>query len=245
LIVTGSNYAEVAAAWGWEAVPFSQYDPNSTAKNKVYYGAIATDDPTVLVDFTSFDKSFGTWNATTNEKTTYAPVVECLGYSTKPEGTGIATGFKINQESVDAYKSIFGSDVKFGIVVFNPSFIGDTFFDAEGKINAEKGAIQVELVENYSTLSASVAGFDLTKDTHQKLELVFAGYAYTKADKSDIDLFQKEYTVSDNSEKPNYSPMQSKVTRGGDMLYTVKMQTVTTHTPVLTGKEGLNEFTAQ
>ena len=243
LIVRGTNY-EAMSAWGWQAVPFSQYDPSSSAKNKIYYGAIATDDPTVLVDFTGFDKSFGTWNATTNAKTTYDAVVEVLGYSTKDNGTGIATGFKINQDSHEAYKTIFGSDVKFGIVVFNPKFIGDTFFSG-GKINATQGAIQVELVEDYSTLSAHVAGFDLTKEAHQNLELVFAGYAYTKADKSDVDLFQKEYVVSDNSEKPNYSPMQSKVTKGGDMLYTVKIQTVTTHTPVSTGKEGLNEFTAQ
>lgn len=241
LIVRGTNH-EAMSAWGWEAIPFSQYDPTSSAKNKIYYGAIATDDPTVLADFTGFDKSFGTWNATTNEKTTYDAVVEVLGYSTKDNGTGIATGFNVNKESLATYKSIFGGDVKFGIVVFNPKFIGDTFF-ADGKINATQGAIQVELVEDYSTLSAYVAGFDLTKEAHQNLELVFAGYAYTKADKSDVDLFQKEYVGT--QENPVSSPMQSKVTKGGDMLYTVKMQTVTTHTPVLTGKEGLNEFTAQ
>lgn len=241
LIVRGTNY-EAMSAWGWQAVPFSQYDPTSSAKNKIYYGAIATDDPTVLADFTGFDNSFGTWDATTNEKTSYDAVVEVLGYSTKNGGTGIATGFKVNQASVDAYKSIFGGDVKFGIVIFNPSFIGDTFFDAEGKINAEKGAIQVELVENYSTLSASVAGFDLSNEAHQKLELVFAGYAYTKADKSDIDLFQKEYVGT--QENPVSSPMQSKVVKGDDVLYTVKLQTVTTPVNITTGKDGLNAFGA-
>ncbi|MBE6624748.1 MAG: leucine-rich repeat domain-containing protein [Ruminococcaceae bacterium] len=241
LIVRGTNY-EAMSAWGWEAVPFSQYDPTSSAKNKIYYGAIATDDPTVLADFTGFDNSFGTWDATTNEKTSYDAVVEVLGYSTKNNSTGIATGFKVNQASVDAYKSIFGGDIKLGIVIFNPSFIGDTFFDAEGKINAEKGAIQVELVENYSTLSASVAGFDLSNEAHQKLELVFAGYAYTKADKSDIDLFQKEYVGT--QENPVSSPMQSKVVKGDDVLYTVKLQTVTTPVNITTGKDGLNAFGA-
>ena len=242
LIVTGSNYAAVAAAWGWEAVPFSQYDPNSTAKNKIYYGAIATDDPTVLVDFTSFDKSFGTWNATTDTKTTYAPIVEALGYSTKPQGTGIATGFKINQDSHEAYKTIFGKNVKFGIVVFNPTFIGDTFFKADGSINAETGAIQVELTESYSTLSASVAGFDLTNEKHQKLELVFAGYAYSKNDKSDIQLFQKDYVGT--TEAPVSSPMQSKVVKGNDVLYTVKLQSVITPVNITTGKDGLAAFGA-
>ena len=242
LIVTGSNYAAVAAAWGWEAVPFSQYDPDSTAKNKVYYGAIATDDPTVLVDFTGFDKSFGTWDATTDTKTSYAPVVESLGYSTKPQGTGIATGFKINQDSRDAYKALFGKDISFGIVVFNPTFIGDTFFNSDGTINAEKGAIQVELTENYSTLSASVAGFDLSLEGHQKLELVFAGYAYSKKDKSDIQLFQKDY--SGTAEAPVSSPMQSKVVKGKDVLYTVKLQTVITPVNITTGKDGLDAFGA-
>lgn len=243
VIVVGNDTSKASSALSsWGVAPFSEYDPSNATTKTIYYGAIATDDATVYADFTGFDKSFGTWDATTNEKTSYDAVVESLGYSTKNNGNGIATGYKINQESVDAYKAIFGGDIKFGIVVFNPSFIGETFFDAEGKINAEKGAIQVELVENYSTLSASVAGFDLSNEAHQKLELVFAGYAYTKADKSDIDLFQKEYVGT--QENPVSSPMQSKVVKGDDVLYTVKLQTVTTPVNITTGKDGLNAFGA-
>ncbi len=171
----------------------------------------------------------------------FPAIFNCLGYSTKESGTGIATGFSVNYDVLDEYKEIEGGNIKFGMVVFNPSYIGDTFFDENGKINATSGAIQVEFNQNYASFNASVAGFDLSNVAHQNLELVFAGYSYTKADKSDIKLFQKEYTVG-TPELPNYSPMQSKVTKGDAVAYTVKIQTVTTPTLVTTGKDGLEEF---
>ncbi|MBE6624617.1 MAG: leucine-rich repeat domain-containing protein [Ruminococcaceae bacterium] len=171
----------------------------------------------------------------------FPAIFNCLGYSAKESGTGIATGFSVNYDVLDEYKEIEGGNIKFGMVVFNPSYIGDTFFDENGKINATSGAIQVEFNQNYASFNASVAGFDLSNVAHQNLELVFAGYSYTKADKSDIKLFQKEYTVG-TPELPNYSPMQSKVTKGDAVAYTVKIQTVTTPTLVTTGKDGLEEF---
>ncbi len=243
IIVAGDDISTISTVFSeYTSAPFSEFDPSNTATKTIYYGAIATDDATIYASFIGFDKPFSAWDATTNTQTVYDAVVEALGYSTKGDGKGIATGFKINQESVDVYKSIFGSDITFGIVIFNPSFIGDTFFDANGKINASNGAIQVETIEKYSTISASVVGFDLTNEAHQKLELVFAGYAYSKADKSDIDLFQKEYTGT--QESPVFSPMQSKVVKGIDVLYTVKLQTVTTPVEITTGKDGLNAFGA-
>lgn len=174
----------------------------------------------------------------------FPAIFECLGYSTRNGDTGIATGFSVNYEALNAYKDLSQDTIGFGMVVFNPSYIGETFFDANGKVNATKGAIQIEFSEGYSTFNAYVAGFDLSLESHQKLELVFAGYFYTKADKSDIELFQKEYTVSADPEKPNYSPMQSKITKGDAVAYTVKIQTVTTPTLVTTGKDGLGEYGA-
>lgn len=174
----------------------------------------------------------------------FPAIFECLGYSTRNGDTGIATGFSVNYEALNAYKDLSQDTIGFGMVVFNPSYIGETFFDANGKINATKGAIQIEFSEGYSTFNAYVAGFDLSLESHQKLELVFAGYFYTKADKSDIELFQKEYAVSADPEKPNYSPMQSKITKGDAVAYTVKIQTVTTPTLVTTGKDGLDEYGA-
>lgn len=174
----------------------------------------------------------------------FPAIFECLGYSTRNGDTGIATGFSVNYEALNAYKDLSQDTIGFGMVVFNPSYIGETFFDANGKINATKGAIQIEFSEGYSTFNAYIAGFDLSLESHQKLELVFAGYFYTKADKSDIELFQKEYTVSADPTKPNYSPMQSKITKGDAVAYTVKIQTVTTPTLVTTGKDGLGEYGA-
>ena len=168
-------------------------------------------------------------------------IFNCLGYSTRNGDTGIATGFSVDYDALEAYEALSGADVKFGIVVFNPTYIGETFFDANGNINASKGAIQIELEEGYSTFNMYVAGFDLSKEAYQLLELVFAGYAYTKNDKSDIALFQKDYTVGTET-APNYSPMQSKVTKADGVLYTVKLQTVTTPIVVTTDKNGLKEF---
>ena len=169
------------------------------------------------------------------------PIFECLGYSTNDDNSGIATGFNINHDALSEYEEISGKKITFGIVVFNPKYLGtDTIFNADGKINASKGALQVELDLAYAHCKLCVSGMSLDNEEHTALELVFAGYAYEGEDKANIQVFQKEYLGT--QEAPAHSPMASKVTRGNNVLYTIKLQTVLTPTQITTGKEDLLEF---
>ena len=171
-----------------------------------------------------------------------APAIfECLGYSVNSDNTGIATGFAVNQNSLLVYENLTGKRLTFGVVIFNPKYLGnDALFTQDGKINASKGALQVEFDLEYPIYNLSVSGMSLENLAHASLELVFAGYAYTGDDSDSIQILQKEYVGT--AENPISSPMSSKVTRGSDVLYTIKLQTVITPAQISFGKEGLNEF---
>ena len=170
-----------------------------------------------------------------------APIFTCLGYSTNDDNSGIATGFSVNHDNLSEYERISGKKITFGVVVFNPKYLNsDTVFTADGKINASKGALQVELDLAYAHCKLCVSGMSLDNEEHTSLELVFAGYAYEGEDKANIQVFQKEYLGT--QEAPVDSPMASKVTRGNNVLYTIKLQTVLTPIQITTGKEDLLEF---
>ncbi|MBQ3040521.1 MAG: leucine-rich repeat protein, partial [Clostridia bacterium] len=54
----------------------------------------------------------------------------CLGYSTSEDNSGIATGFVVNQDSLQEYENT-GKKITFGVVVFNPKYLNsDTVFTA-------------------------------------------------------------------------------------------------------------------
>ncbi|MBQ2810008.1 MAG: leucine-rich repeat domain-containing protein [Clostridia bacterium] len=170
-----------------------------------------------------------------------AAIFECLGYSTNDASSGIATGFVINHESLSTYESAIGKKLTFGVVIFNPKYLGeDTLFTSEGLINTSKGALQVEFDLTYANCNLSISGMNLANADHASLELVFAGYAYEGEDVGSAKVFQKEYIGT--TEDPISSPMASKVTRGSDVLYTIKLQSVLTPAQISFGKEGLNEF---
>ena len=174
-------------------------------------------------------------------ETIATPIFTCLGYSTNDDNSGIATGFSINQDALSEYERTSGKKLTFGIVVFNPKYLNfDTVFTADGKINATKGALQVEFDLEYAHCMLCVSGMSLDNAAHTALELAFAGYAYEDNDKANIQVFQKEYLGT--QESPVDSPMASKVTRGNTVLYTIKLQTVLTPTQITTGKEDLLEF---
>ncbi|MBQ3041533.1 MAG: leucine-rich repeat domain-containing protein, partial [Clostridia bacterium] len=60
-----------------------------------------------------------------------APIFTCLGYSTSEDNSGIATGFVVNQDSLQEYEST-GKKITFGVVVFNPKYLNsDTVFTAD------------------------------------------------------------------------------------------------------------------
>lgn len=168
-------------------------------------------------------------------------IFECLGFSTSPDNTGISTGFVVNAQSLDEYEKFIGKKLTFGVVIFNPKYLANgDIFTQDGKLNASKGALQVEFDLEYPIYNLSVSGMSLENSAHTALELVFAGYAYQGKDTSSIQTFQKDYVGT--QEKPISSPMASKVTRGDSVLYTIKLQTVLTPAQISFGKEGLNEF---
>ncbi len=171
-----------------------------------------------------------------------APAIfECLGFSTSPDNTGISTGFIVNAQSLDEYEKFIGKKLTFGVVIFNPKYLANgDIFTQDGKLNASKGALQVEFDLEYSIYNMSVSGMSLENSAHTALELIFAGYAYQGNDTSSIQTFQKDYVGT--QEKPISSPMASKVTRGDSVLYTIKLQTVLTPAQISFGKEGLEEF---
>lgn len=241
VIIVGSDTSKVSTALSaWSVAPFSEYDPDGTATKTIFYGAIATDEPTVYLSFTGYDKSFYEWSATDNTTTNYEPVISALGYSTNPNGTGFSAGFLINHESLDAYEALLSKDVKFGIVLFNPKYIeGDSFF-TNGAINASSGAVQVDADTRFSTFNFSITGFSAE---HASLELVSACYAYTEDDASDIELIQKQYEGTQDA--PVYSPMASKVSKNDAVLYTTKLSTVTTQAQITHGKDGLTEYVTE
>lgn len=246
LIIRGTeaDALNLASAWsGWSVAPFSEFDPDNAGTKTIYYGAVnATDSTTTFVEFDAFDKEFSSWDAIKNEKTAYAPIFEALGYSTNDEKNAIATGFSITKESLDAYKSLIGGEVNFGIAIFNPKYLSDgSFFitdDDGAALNASGGFLMVDVGTDYSNCSLSVQGFN---SGNSGIELVFAGFAYTD-DITRADIFQKEYAGT--SESPVASPMVSKVTRTEGTLYTTTIASVCTPVDITTGKDGLGEYTA-
>ncbi len=241
IIIRGTDTTALQSAWsGWSVAPFSEFDPATAGTKTIYYGAVnAKDSVTTFVSFDGFDKEFSSWDSITNEKTAYAPIFEAQGYSTNADKTSIATGFSIAKASLNAYTSLIGGEVNFGIAIFNPKYLGaDSFFNAEGGLNANGGCLTVDIGTEYSTCSLSVQGFN---SGNSGIELVFVGFAYVD-DISKATLIQKDYVGT--TDAPVASPMVSKVTRNEGSLYTTTIASVCTPAEITTGKDGLDEFTA-
>ncbi len=241
LIIKGTeaDANAMASAWsGWSVAPFSDFNPENAGTKTIYYGATATSVPATFISFNGFDKEFSVWNAATNQKTSYSAIFTASGYSAGPDNNGIATGYQVSHDSLATYETLTGKSVGFGVVIFNPKYLGsDGIFNADGTLNATKGALQVALDITYKNCNVSVNGMT----GHESLELVFAGYAYTDDDMSTAQLLQKEYVGAEDSAIS--SPMASKVTRGDTVLYTVKLQSILTPAQITSGKEGLGEYT--
>lgn len=166
-----------------------------------------------------------------NKTDILAPIFVAQGYTSREDGTGFGTGFQINKGALAKYEELNGVKITFGIVVFNPQYLnGETFVD--GKINATKGAIQIDMTTEYANCNLLINGFN---ESHAGLELVFAGYAYEGNDTSKLETMQKEYISTE--EAPVTSPMCSQV----NGLYTVKLSTVLAPSAV-GNKESLDEF---
>ena len=159
------------------------------------------------------------------------PLFVAQGYTVNEGNTGFGTGFQINKGALVEYESANNTTITFGIVVFNPQHLnGETFVD--GKINATKGALQINMDTSYANCKLLISGFT---QAHASLELVFVGYAYEGDNSANLQLMQKEYISTEDA--PVESPMCSQI----NGLYTVKLSTVAT--PSMVGnKESLDEF---
>lgn len=135
--------------------------------------------------------------ASAEEKTSEAEeIIVALGYSTN--GTdGIAGGYSINIEALEAYNEINPTKkLTFGVVMMNPYYLKDkdTFFTSSKVVNFDdlsKGAIQISMTTtSYSTLGFSIEGFE---GYLAELELVISAYIYAEGDES-VEFVQDQTT---------------------------------------------------
>ncbi|MBR2296473.1 MAG: hypothetical protein IKA43_03595, partial [Clostridia bacterium] len=135
------------------------------------------------------------------------------GYSTN--GTGIAFGgYSININALKEFNRVNkNAPLTFGIMLINPNYLdGKTHFMQNGKVNTDRGALQVEMSDTeYSNISIMVNGFT---GNAADLSLVIALYAYTDAD--DVEFIQSADTKC----------ASAKVTKTDGVLYTVNYKSV-------------------
>lgn len=186
------------------------------------YTSHGTSEDTIKITYESLSKngtkSVPCTRCSYSEQSSVEPIYTPKGYSVNDEGTGIAGGYLINNNALLEWQKYGGSqDVEFGILIFNPKYLGqDTFLDENGIINATQGAVQVNIESvEYSSFDFMINDF---ADTQSTLELVIAGYASYGGK---YQLVQTEYDLSE-------TPAVSKVSRGDDSLYTVTISSVKT-----------------
>ena len=161
------------------------------------------------------------------------PLFDPQGYTINDNQTGFGTGFRVNKEALESYEAVNDVTVTFGIMVFNPKYLGDEAFLNGGFVNATKGALQVSIDRSYVNCKLLVSGFT---SLNYDMELVFAGYAYEN-DLENIQIMQKTYKGNESS------PMSHKITRGSDILYTVKIEAII-NPQIMPSKENLLEYVA-
>lgn len=219
-----SNPAQANVVDGTAFQSFFDYDVffNASAENPVYTShALVQEETTVTYESLSKPgvKSTPCSRCIYSAKQELDPIYTSKGYAIKDNGTGIDGGFVVSQKALTEWQKCGGAqNVKFGIVIFNPKFLKeDAIFDANGRINCDSGALQVEFENlSYETFNFMISNFT---DAHANLELVIAGYAVVDGDYSKAELNQKSYALTE-------TPAVSTVTRGKNTLYTITISTV-------------------
>lgn len=159
-----------------------------------------------------------------------------VGYSHRETGTkqGIISEFSIDTTALTEYETFNNTTVTFGIVVFNPKYLGEGKVFNGTEINTTGATVSVEIDETarkYASLTCTIDGFDVTNSDHTSLELVIAGYAFE--DGSDVQLMQRQYVAGEDT------PCVHKVTREDATLLTVNIANVKTHVKF---PESIKEF---
>ncbi len=110
------------------------------------------------------------------EKIDDAPALfTCLGYSVGPDGYSLKSGFRIDKDALNEYKS-FNPDFKFGLVILNAkSVASDENLFVNGALNSSAKGLQVEIPSvEYTILNADVSNFNA--NMANSLELVVGLY---------------------------------------------------------------------
>ena len=219
-----SNPAQASVADGRSFQSFFSYKVffNTSTENPVYTSHALVQEKTA-VTYESLSKpgvkSTPCSRCIYSAKQELDAIYTSKGYAVKDNGTGIDGGFIVSQKALTEWQEYGGAqNVKFGIVIFNPKFLKeDAIFDANGRINCDSGALQVEFENlSYETFNFMISNFT---DAHANLELVIAGYAVVDGDYSKAELNQKSYALTE-------TPAVSTVTRGKNTLYTITISTV-------------------
>ena len=124
-----------------------------------------------------------------------APPFTCLGYSAPEDGRGgIAIGFTVNNEAIDAYEEITGKTLKYGIFAVLQSRLGDNDIFGKDGTQAE-GSIIAEISSyKFASFELKITGFETNE--HKALKLAMGAYVAT------IDGETTEYSYMQGGE-PN------------------------------------------
>jgi hypothetical protein len=187
--------ATAAAAFGGTLASFDTYNPSAYPSSRTVYYGVETKDNVNYYKFTDIESAWSAWDALTNVRSEYNPIVEALGYSIKENGDvkdGIISGYKLDPVSREAYEEIFG-EISLGVFMANANeFTGDDFI-VNGVMTNTFG-VQLEITaEDYSKINCTVVGMSAANNIPP---IVFALYALD-SEGNVIDYVQKTDYASD------------------------------------------------
>ncbi|MBQ2809528.1 MAG: hypothetical protein IJF11_01400 [Clostridia bacterium] len=174
-----------------------------------------------------------------NKTGTLAPIFSANGYSFGDGG--IAGGFGVDTDALIYYNSKNPNGaIKFGVLMFNPQYLGDSVFDENNKLTSSKGGIQIEMTTTeYSNLDFFLSGFSsndaILQEKLQNLDIVISLYVI---DGDTVDFVQKDYSDASST------PITSTVAQSQNKLYTVdflSVKALATAVPVASYSTGKND----
>jgi hypothetical protein len=174
------------------ALPFSEYDPNTTYTGRtIFYGAELCDKCNGILEderfnFTGYENEFYYASKCTNCQKdnvteSYEPMFINSGYSFAEYEKGVITlGFRVNDESIAAYEKITGEAVKYGLYAATEKTLGNNdILDESGEIRS--GVISAEIPrEQFSLLDIKIFGFN----TEEQRNALFIIGAYVISEKN-------------------------------------------------------------
>ncbi len=146
---------------------------------------------------------------------TLDPIFSASGYSFSDNG--IAGGFTVSPSALKYYNSKnLNGDIKLGVIMFNPSYLGNTIFKEDMTLNASKGFVQAEIsTVEYSNINFSITGF--VTDDLKALDIVIALYVI---DGESIEFIQKNYSNASST------PQTGTVAQSAGKLYSINYNSV-------------------